>query len=54
MRGDYESYVRLGQNFVPLAHYRTMRAERRREIVRAVAFIVLITVVLFGLLLVLP
>lgn len=54
MKGDYEMLIRLGPRWVPLAHYRTLRAERRREIAGAVAFIALITVVLFALLWVTP
>lgn len=50
MRGDYEMLVKMGPNWIPLDRYRVLRAERRRELIKGIAFIVLITVVLFGLL----
>ena len=50
-----ESMIRVNQTWVPLEKYRVIKkAARRREIAKGVCFIILITVVLFGLLWGLP
>ncbi len=49
-----ESFIRVGPNFIPLASYQRLRAERRRELVKAIAFIVLIIFVMAVMLWVTP
>ena len=39
MKGEYESFVRVGQNFIPLATYRLMRAEKIKEGIKAIIFL---------------
>jgi hypothetical protein len=53
MSDEHLSYLRIGPNYAPLRVYR-LRAAHRREILKGLCFIVLITAVLFGMLWGLP
>ncbi len=53
-KGYMESEIRVNGIWFSLAKYREMKAERRRELVKGVAFIVLMLAVMFALLWGLP
>jgi len=54
MRGDSESFIRVGPNFVPLATYRLMKAEKIKQGIKAIIFfgiiVYVMAVLLWGLL----